>query len=69
MLQTQSIFLYGCKSPYVVRSIYFEHFHPHLRYGLTFWGGDSKRKSIFKLQQEVLGRTNCLLSSDTTWAA
>jgi hypothetical protein len=34
-------------SPDVVRSIYFAYFHAHMRYGLVFWGDDSKSKIIF----------------------
>jgi hypothetical protein len=40
-------------SPLVRRSIYFAYFHTHLNYGLIFWGGDSKSKTIFKLQKRV----------------
>jgi hypothetical protein len=38
-------------SPQVIRSIYFAYFHTHLKYGLIFWCGDSKSKTIFKLQK------------------
>jgi hypothetical protein len=41
-------------SPLVIRSIYFAYFHTHLKYGLIFWGGDSKSKTIFKLQEIVI---------------
>jgi hypothetical protein len=41
-------------SPVVIRSIYFAYFHMHLKYGLIFWGGDSKSKTIFKLQKRII---------------
>jgi hypothetical protein len=41
-------------SPLVIRSIYFAHVYSHLKYGLIFWGGDSKSKTIFKLQKSVI---------------
>jgi hypothetical protein len=40
--------------PLVIRSIYFAHVYSHLKYGLIFWGGDSKSKTIFKLQKRVI---------------
>jgi hypothetical protein len=40
-------------TPHVTRSIYFANLHAHLRYGLIFWGGDSKSKIIFKLQKRI----------------
>jgi hypothetical protein len=39
-------------SSLVIRSIYFAHVYSHLKYGLIFWGGDSKSKTIFKLQKK-----------------
>jgi hypothetical protein len=41
-------------SPHVKRSIYFAYIHAYLRYGLVFWGGDSKSKIVFKLQKWVI---------------
>jgi hypothetical protein len=41
-------------SPLVIRSIYFAYVHTHLKYGWIFWGGDSKSKTIFKLQKRVI---------------
>jgi hypothetical protein len=42
-------------SPLVIKSIYFAYFHTHLKYGLIFWGGgDSKSKTIYKLQKRVI---------------
>jgi hypothetical protein len=41
-------------TPMVIRSIYFAHFHTHLNYGLIFWGGGAKGKTIFKLQKRVI---------------
>jgi hypothetical protein len=41
-------------SPLVIRSIYFAHVYAHLKYGLIFWGGDSKSKTIFKLQKRIV---------------
>jgi hypothetical protein len=41
-------------SPLVIRSIYFAHVHAHLKYGLIFWGADSKSKIIFKLQKRII---------------
>jgi hypothetical protein len=41
-------------SPLVIRCIYFAHVYAHLKYGLIFWGGDSKSKTIFKLQKRIL---------------
>jgi hypothetical protein len=41
-------------SPLVIRSIYFAYFHTHLKYGLIFWGCDSKSKTISKLQKGVI---------------
>jgi hypothetical protein len=38
-------------SPMVIRSVYFTHCHAHLKYGLVFWGGNPKGKTIFKLQK------------------
>jgi hypothetical protein len=38
-------------SPLVIRSIYFAYFLTNLKCGLFFWGGDSKSKTIFKLQK------------------
>jgi hypothetical protein len=40
-------------SPLVIRSIYFTHVCSRLKYGLIFGGGDSKSKTIFKLQKRV----------------
>jgi hypothetical protein len=47
-------FLLDVTTPLVIRSIYFAHFHTHLNYGLIFWGGGSKGKTIFKLQKRVI---------------
>jgi hypothetical protein len=33
---------------------YFAHCHAHLKYGLVFWGGNPKGKTIFKLQKQVV---------------
>jgi hypothetical protein len=41
-------------SPLVIRSIYFAYFHTYLKYGLIFWGGDSKSKTFFMLQKRVI---------------
>jgi hypothetical protein len=38
----------------ILRSIYFANFHPHLRYGILFRGGDSKITKIFQLQKKVV---------------
>jgi hypothetical protein len=38
----------------VIRSVYFAHCHAHLKYGLVFWGGNLKGKTIFKLQKRVV---------------
>jgi len=38
----------------MLRSIYFGHFQLHLRYGITFWGGDSESKTAFKVQKRVI---------------
>jgi hypothetical protein len=46
-------FLRDATSPQVIRSIFFAYSHAHLKYGLVFWGGDSKSKTIFKLQKRV----------------
>jgi hypothetical protein len=49
-------------SPLVIRNIYFAYFHTHLKYGLIFWGGDSKSKTIFKLQKKITSGVNRLSS-------
>jgi hypothetical protein len=36
-------------SELVIRSIYFAYVHTHLKYGLIFWGGNTKSENIFKL--------------------
>jgi hypothetical protein len=41
-------------NPHVTMSIYFAYFHACLRYGLVFWGGDSKSEIIFKLKKRVV---------------
>jgi hypothetical protein len=41
-------------SPLVIRSVYFVHCHAHLKYGLVFWSGNPKDKTIFKLQKGVV---------------
>jgi hypothetical protein len=48
--------LKDARSPLVIRSIYFAYFHTHLKlkYWLVFWGGDSKSKTIFKLQKRAI---------------
>jgi len=38
----------------VLRGIYFANFHSHLRYGITFWGGDSQGLKVFKMQKRVV---------------
>jgi hypothetical protein len=40
-------------SPYMIRSIYYAHFHALLRYGIIFGGGDNESNRIFKLQKKV----------------
>jgi hypothetical protein len=40
--------------PLVIKSIHFAHIYSHLKYGLIFGGGDSKSKTIFKLQKRVI---------------
>jgi hypothetical protein len=40
--------------PYVIRSIYYAHFHALLRYGVVFWGEDNESNTIFKLQKWVI---------------
>jgi hypothetical protein len=40
-------------SPDVIRSTYFAYIRAHLRYGLIFWGGDTKIKIVFKLQKRI----------------
>jgi hypothetical protein len=42
------------RSLLIIRSIYFGHVYSHLKYGLIFWGSDSKSKTIFKLQKRVI---------------
>jgi hypothetical protein len=39
-------------SQLVIRSIYFA--YTHLKYGLIFWGCDSKSKTLFNLQKQVI---------------
>jgi hypothetical protein len=41
-------------SPLVITSVYFAHCHAHLKYGLVFWSGNPKGKTIFKLQKQVV---------------
>jgi hypothetical protein len=41
-------------SPQVIKSSYFAYCHSQLKYGLVFWGGDSKSNTIFKLQKRVV---------------
>jgi hypothetical protein len=41
-------------SPLAIRNIYFAYIHTHLKYGLIFWGGNSKSKTIFKLEKRVM---------------
>jgi hypothetical protein len=41
-------------SPLVIRSVYFAHCAVQLKYGLVFWGGIPKGKTIFKLQKRVV---------------
>jgi hypothetical protein len=38
-------------SPYIVRCIYYAHFHALLRYGIIFLGEDNDSNNIFKLQK------------------
>jgi hypothetical protein len=52
-------------SPLVVRSIYFAYVYTHLKYGLVFWGGDSKSKTIFKLQKKVIR----IISGVSRWSS
>jgi hypothetical protein len=44
----------GVTSPLVIRSVCFAHCYAHFKYGLVFWGGNPKNKTIFKLQKRVL---------------
>jgi hypothetical protein len=46
--------LRGVMSQYILRSMYFAHFHVHLKYGLTLWGNDPESKRIFKLQNKII---------------
>lgn len=46
--------LKGVPSPRILRSMYLEYFHIHLRYGLTLCGGDHESKRIWKLQIKVI---------------
>jgi hypothetical protein len=46
-------FLRDVTNPLVIRSIYFAYCHAYLEYGLVFWGGDSKSKTIFKIQKQL----------------
>jgi hypothetical protein len=45
--------LKGTMSSCILRSMYFTHFHIHLRCGLTMWCGDPESKRIFILQKSV----------------
>jgi hypothetical protein len=47
-------FLTDVTSPCVTRNIYFAYFHAHMRYGLVFWGGDSRGKKVFRLLKRVI---------------
>jgi hypothetical protein len=40
-------------SPYMIRCIYYAHFHSLVRSGIIFWGGDIENNKIFKLQKRV----------------
>ena len=46
--------LRGIMSQYILRNMYFAHFHVHLKYGLTLWGNDPERKRSFKLQKKII---------------
>jgi hypothetical protein len=49
-------------SSHLIRSIYLAYLHTYLRYGVVFWHGDSKSKTIFKLQKwviEMIGVSRC----------
>jgi hypothetical protein len=46
--------LRGITSQYILRNMYFAHFHVHLKYGLTMWGNDPESKGIFKLQKKII---------------
>jgi hypothetical protein len=41
-------------SQYILRNMYFAHFHVHLKYGLTLWGNDPECKRSFKLQKKII---------------
>jgi hypothetical protein len=41
-------------SPYMIRYIYYAHFHSLLRYGIIFWGGDIVNNKKIKLQKRVI---------------
>jgi hypothetical protein len=49
-----TIILLKVMSPYVIRSIYYAHFHALLRYGIIFGGGDDESNTIFKIQKRVI---------------
>jgi hypothetical protein len=44
-------------SPHIIRSTYFAYIPAHMRYGLIFWGGDTKSESVFKLQKRKIRKT------------
>src|SRR5215471_3007187 len=48
-----------------LRGIYFANFHPHLRYGILFWGGDSQGLKAFKMQKRVV-RSMCNVKNGTS---
>ena len=58
-------FLQKVTHPYVTRSLYFACFHPHLKYGITLWGGDPHSVEIFKLQKKVI-RVMCKVDQLTS---
>jgi hypothetical protein len=41
-------------SPYMIRCIYYAHFHALLTCDIIFWGGDNDRNNIFKLRKRVI---------------
>ena len=41
-------------SPYIIRTMYFECFHVHLRYGLVLCGSDHESKRIFQFQKKLI---------------
>jgi hypothetical protein len=48
-----------------LRDIYYANFHSHLRYGILFWGGDSRGIKVFKMQKKVV-RLMCNVKKRTS---